>query len=351
MIMKALRTRTRAIMIVVVIIFIISLFAMYNTGGGQSSRQGNEGDFPVASIGGEKIMASQIVIGVRNYAEQAGQSDLSPESIVEMRKNVLNSIAMQYMLQSEAKKRKIKAPESEIDAAVKRIENQFPTKEAFQQYMENREIRIKDLREQIGMQLAQRMVLEAAAGEVEVTDEEAREFYGETKDMFFRQPAGFNVMFARFTSKDAAEEARKELLDGTPWDDVVKKYEDRTVDFTLSGEPAFVTAREFSEGSLKPLSGTPLGEISETLAISYADVVLLIKEKKLSERVIPFEEAIDDVKTMISDQKKKVRQNEYLEELMGQANIQILKQDFFDVPAEPEPVEPVTGNNEDGAGE
>jgi hypothetical protein len=268
-----------------------------------------------------------------------------------MRKNVLNSIAMQYMLQIEVKKRKINAPESEIDEAVKRIENQFPTKEAFQQYMETREIRIKDLREQIGMQLAQRMVLDEAAGEVEVTDEEAREFYGKTKDMFFRQPAGFNVMFARFTSKDVAEEARKELIGGTPWDDVVKKFEDSTVDFTLSGEPAFVTEREFSEGSLKPLSGTPLGEISEPLAISDADVVLLIKEKKLSERVIPFEEAINDVKTMISDQKKQARQNEYLEELVAKANIQILRQEFFEVPAEPEPVEPSAVNNEDGAGE
>lgn len=351
MIMQALRTKTRAIMIVVVIVFVISLFAMYNIGSGKPSGQGNEGDFPVASIGGEKIMASQIVIGVRNYAEQAGQSDLSPESIAGMRKNVLNSIAMQHILQKEAAKRKIKAPESEIDVAIKRIENQFPTKEAFQQYMDNRDIRMKDLREQIGMQLAQRMVLEAAAGEVEVTDEEARDFYRKTKEQFFRQPAGFNVMFARFTSMDVAEEARKALLEGAPWDEVVKKHEDRTIDFTLSSEPAFVTAREFTEGSLKPLDGAPIGKVSDALALSETDVVVLIKEKKLSERIIPFEEAVDDIKAMITDQKKQVKQNEYLEELMGQANIQILQQDFFEVPVEPESEEPAPSKNEEGAGE
>lgn len=338
-------------MIMVVIIFVISLFAMYSTRSGQSSRQGNEGDFPVASIGGEKIMASQIVTGVRNYAEQAGQSDLSPESIAEMRKNILNSIAMQYMLQNEAKTRKIKAPEGEIDMAVKRIENQFPTKEAFQQYMEARGIRMKDLREQIGMQLAQRMILEAAAGEVEVTDEEAREFYEQTKDLFFHQPAGFNVMFARFTSDDAAEEARKALVDGTPWDEVVKKLEDKTTDFTLSNKPAFVTAREFTEGSLKPLNDTPMGKVSDALALSATDVVVLIKEKKMNARVIPFEEAKDDVKAMITDQKKKDRQNKYLEELMGQANIQILKQDFFEVPAEPKAGEAGSEKSEDATGE
>lgn len=336
---------------IVVVVFVISLFAMYNTRGGQSSRQSNEGDFPVATVGGETVMASQIVIGVRNFVEQTGQSDLSPESIVEMRKNVLNSIAMQQMLQSEAVKRKIKAPESEIDAAVKRIENQFPTKEAFQQYMENRDIRMKDLREQIGMQLAQRMVLEDAAGEVEVTDEEARDFYGKTKDQFFRQPAGFNVMFARFKSIEAAEEARKALMDGAPWDEVIKKFEDRTTDFTISSEPAFVTASEFTEGSLKPLNDTPIGKVSDPLALSSADVVVLIKEKKLGARIVPFEEAENDVKAMIAEQKKQVKQNEYLEEIMGQANIQILKQDFFEVPAEPEAGEAETGKDGNSDGE
>ncbi len=351
MIMQALRTKTRVIMMIVVVIFVISLFAMYNTGRGKPASQENEGDFPVASVNGEKIMASQIVTGVRNYVEQTGQSDLSPESIAEMRKNALNSIAIQQMLQNEAAKRKIKVPESEIDTAVKRIENQFPTKEAFQQYMENREIRMKDLREQIKMQLAQTMVLEAAAGEVEVTDEEAREFYGKAKDQLFHQPAGFNVMYARFMSMDVAEEARKALIDGAPWDEVVKKYEDKTTDFTLSGKPAFVTAREFTEGSLKPLNGTPIGKVSEALALSGTDVVVLIKEKKLDARVIPFDEAVNDVKAMIVEQKKKDKQNEYLKELMGQASIQILKQDFFEVPAEPKTEETGPAKNEDGAGE
>ncbi|MDO9509290.1 MAG: SurA N-terminal domain-containing protein [Thermovirgaceae bacterium] len=332
--MQTLRTKTRAIMIVVVIVFVVSIFGMYLSRGSRPSSQDSDGDFPVASVGGEKIMASQIVTGVRNYAEQAGQSDLSPESIVEMRKNVLNSIAMQYMLQKEATKQKIKVPETEIDMGVKRIENQFPTKEAFQQYMENSEIRMKDLREQIGMQLAQRMVLDASAGEVEVTGEEAKDFYGQTKDLFFRQPAGFNVMFARFTSQEAADEARKALLAGTPWDEVLKKYEDKTIDFTLSGEPAFVTAREFTEGSLKPLNDTPMGQVSNVLALSDTDVVVLIKQKKLNERVMSFEEVSADVNTMISDQKKQVKQNEYLKVLMGQADIQILDQAFFEVPAE-----------------
>jgi hypothetical protein len=334
--MQALRTKTRAIMIVVVVVFVLSIFTMYLTGSSRSSRKSPEGDVPVASVGGQKIMASQIMAGVQDFAEQSGQTDFSPESIVEMRKNVLNSIAMQHMLQKEASRLKIKAPEDEIDMAIKRIENQFPTKEAFQQYMESRDIRMKDLREQIGMQLAQRMVLDAGAGDVEVGEEEAREFYDQTKELFFRQPEGFNVMFARFMSLEVAEKARQELLDGSSWDDVVKKYEDVTIDFTVSSEPAFVTAKEFSEGSLKALNATPQGKVSEPLELSKTDVVVLVKEKKLAERIVPYEEASADVRSMISEQKKQVKQNEYLETLLAGADIRMLDQEFFEVPAEPE---------------
>lgn len=333
--MQTLRTKTRAIMLVVVVVFVLSLFTMYISRGGQSPRQAQEGDFPVASINGEKVMASQIVLAVQNYAEQSGQTDISPEAIAEMRKNVLNSFAMQNMLQQEATKRNIKVPESEIDMSVKRIENQFPTREAFQQYIDSRGIRIKDLRDQISMQLAQRMVLDDAASDVEVTSEEALEFYEQTRELFFRQPEGYNVMFARFTSLEAAEEARKELADGTPWDEMVKKYEEKTNDFTSSGDPAFVTAAEFSEGSLKEIGDTPIGVVSDPLPLSGTDVVVLIKEEKLAERVIPFEEASADVTSMIADQKKQAKQNEFLESLLPRADIRILDEEFFAVPAGP----------------
>lgn len=320
-------------MLVVVVVFVLSLFTMYISSGGRSSRQAPEGDFPVASIGSEKVMASQIVLAVQNYAEQSGQTDFSPEAVAEMRKNVLNSFAMQNMLQQEASARKIKVPESEIDMSVKRIENQFPTKEAFQQYMDSRGIEIKDLREQISLQLAQRMVLDDAASDVEVTTEEAQEFYEQTRELFFRQPEGYNVMFARFNSLEAAEEARKDLTDGTSWDEMVKKYEGKTNDSTSSGDPAFVTAAEFSEGSLKEIGGTPIGVVSDPLPLSSTDVVVLIKEEKLAERIITFEEASADVTSMIADQKKQTKQNEFLESLLARAEIRILDEEFFAAPA------------------
>ena len=347
MIMQALRTKTRAIMIVVVIVFVASIFAMYITRGSRPvGPDGAEGDFPVASIGGEKVMASHIVTGVRNYVQQTGQSDLSVESIVSMRKQVLNSIAMQHMLQLEAKRQKIEVPKGEIDAAVKRIEGQFPTKEAFQQYMTNSGIKMKDLEEQIHLQIAQRMVLDASAGEVDVTDEEALEFYEETKELFFRQPEGYSVMFARFKSLEEAEAVKQALDGGKNWDEAMEGYTENAIDFTISGQPAFVTLHDLEEGLLKPIADTPIGKVSEPFSVEENDVAIVIKQEKVEERIASFDEANADIRNMIAQQKRQGKQNEYLEGLLQKANIQILVPEFFEVPPQEAAVQEAGGETE-----
>ncbi|HPQ78231.1 MAG TPA: hypothetical protein PK427_06190 [Synergistales bacterium] len=79
MIMQALRTKTRAIMLVVVVVFVISIFAMYITrGSGPSGRPGAEGDLPVATVDGEKVMASHIEMGVRTMPSSRGSRTCRP---------------------------------------------------------------------------------------------------------------------------------------------------------------------------------------------------------------------------------------------------------------------------------
>ncbi|NLO56633.1 MAG: hypothetical protein GX108_06225 [Thermovirga sp.] len=336
MIMQALRTKTRAIMLVVVVVFVVSLFAMYITrGSGPSQHPGAEKDFAVAIVDGQKVMATQVVAGVRDFVQQTGQSDLSPESIVLMRNQVLHNIALGHMLDKEAVRQNITASREDIEAAVKRIEKQFPTKEAFQQYMESNGIKMKALQERIGSQLAQQMVIEANTPEVEVTDEEARSFYEQTRDVYFHHPAGCNVLFARFSGIDEAEEARKTLQAGGKWDDVMKGYGEEGVllEFTPSGEPAFVAEQEFAEGDLKEIGDTPLGKVSKALTLGEDNVVIVLREKKIEEKVIPFEEASRDAKEMVAYQKKRSGQSEYLQGLLAQAHIQVLAPEFFEAPA------------------
>ena len=344
--MQALRTKTRAIMLVVVVVFVVSLFAMYITRGGGSSRQTEGGrDFAVAVVDGEKVMASQVDAGVRDYVQQTGQSDLSPESIVLMRNQVLQNIALGHMLGKEATRQKIAPSQEDIDAAVKRIEKQFPTREAFQQYMDNNGIKMKALQERIAAQLAQQMVLEANTPKAEVTDDEARAFYDQAKEIYFRHPAGYNVLYARFSGADKAEEARKALAGGGKWEDVMKGGEGAVLDFTPSGEPAFVAEREFTEGDLKEIADTPLGKVSKALTLGEGNVVVVIKKEKLEEKIVPFEEASADARDMVAYQKKRAGQSEYLQGLLTEAGIQVLAPEFFEAPA------PAAGEGEGSPGE
>ncbi len=350
MIMQALRTKTRVIMLVVVVVFVVSLFAMYITrGGGPSRHTEGERDFAVAVVDGERVMASQVVAGVRDYVQQTGQSDLSPESIALMRNQVLQNIALGHMLEKEAARQKIEPSREDIDAAVKRIEKQFPTKEAFQQYMDSSGIKMKALQERIAAQLSQQMVLEANTPQAEVSDEEARAFYDQAKEVYFRHPAGYNVLYARFGEADKAEEARKALAGGGKWDDVMKGSEGAVQDFTPAGEPAFVAEREFTEGDLKAIADTPLGKVSKALTLGEGNVVIVVKEKKIEEKIVPFEEASADAREMVAYQKKRAGQGEYLQGLLAEAGIQVLAPEFFEAPAPAPTGDEGEGSPEEGA--
>ncbi len=351
MLMRSLRTKTRAIMLVVVVVFVLSIFAMYMSRGAAPSKQGPEGDFAIASVDGQKIMASQVLRAVQEYAERNNQADLSPESIVSMRKSVLDQFVVQYELEQAAREADIEVPESDIDEAVARIESQFPTKEAFMQYMENSQISMKDLRKEIGKQLAQQELLQQHVGDVSVTPEETRQFYDQTKDLFFRQPEGINVLFARFVDEASAADARTFMEEGNTWDDAMETWAENISDFTPSGDAAFVAQSEFTEGRLKPVADLKMDTLSDPLVLSDSDVVLVIKKEKLKARTLTYDEVSGDVEAMIVEQKAKENQNAWLAQLREQANVEILDQDFFEVPEQAASADVDAGTDADASQE
>ena len=274
-------------------------------------------------------MASQVVAGVRDYVQQTGQSDLSPESIALAQPGPAEHRPVHAREGSGEQKTSL----PRISTPPSSDEKQFPTKEAFQQYMDSSGIKMKALQERIAAQLSQQMVLEANTPQAEVTDEEARAFYDQAKEVYFRHPAGYNVLYARFSEEGKAEEARKALAGGGKWDDVIKGGEGAVLDFTPSGEPAFVAEREFTEGDLKGIADTPLGKVSKALTLGEGNVVIVIKEKKLEEKIVPFEETSADAREMVAYQKRRAGQAEYLQGLIAEAGIQVLAPEFFEVPA------------------
>ena len=214
----------RWIMLSVTILFVLSIFGYYGFDGTRRRSGGNgEGiqDYAVAEVNGKKIMRSALEESLRRYVERANISNLESADMPKLRRDTLDGIIVQMQLENEAKAQGIQPSEADIDKAVSRISDNFPTKEAFQQYLDQTGTKMTDLRKNLSEQLAQQKLIETALAAVKVTSADVQGFYDKTKDLFFRQPAGVKLNFARFKSPDVAKKAQEALAPSSKWNEVM----------------------------------------------------------------------------------------------------------------------------------
>lgn len=341
MLMRTLRTKTRSIMIIVAIVFVLSTLGIYMMRGSGGGGTGGEvqGDYAVASIDGKKVMRSDIDMGVRNLAQQNNASDVTYEDVVRMRKSVLDNMAIYEELKKETAARGIEVEEAEVDEAVRRIEDQFPTKEAFQQYMQNNQIQMKDLREEIGLRLAQQKLLDQVIREVEISEDEVRGFYDETKEFFFTQPAGYEVTYGRFASMDVAESAMERITGGENWNDVMDGIEEGLLDWIRLDEPVFVAARELETGELQEFSNLEMDEVGGPVEFGEGNVIVLAKRARIDQQTLSFDEVSGDVIQILESEKIQQNEQDFFADLLERADVKVLNEEYFTVPESPESVD------------
>lgn len=348
MVLKTLRTKTKGIMIIVAVAFVISIFAGY----GFYSRKGDSSagkDRVVAKANGTNIMLSQIDMGVRQLMEQMGISNLAQEQYYVLRKHILDQIILDMELDKEVKKNKIEVADEEIETAMERIAAQFPTKEAYQDYLKAYNIREEDLKKELSRQLAQQKLLQAVVKvDDTITEEEVKEFYEVNGDTYFVRPEGLWVNYAIFSDGKIAQEARDALADGQPWDEVMERYSDKILHSTPYDNPLLLSMAtiEAQEGmaSLKELKA---GDVSQPTQLDTDQIaVYLVKEHQKQEK-IPFEEVKDSIKLALNQQKMQAQRQAYLQELIDNADVNIVDASVFEAPQRQEqPQQPDDGQQD-----
>jgi len=332
LLMNKLRTQVKWIMAAIVVVFVLSIFLMYGPGGGRGT---GSKDYAVAEVDGNRIMRSQIESGLAEMAEQAQNTEITSEDLPLLRQNVLDSIIIEAALKKEAKEKNIKVTDEEVQKIITQIESQFPTKEAFMQYMEQSGINEKKMKEDVADRLAQQKVLESVAGNVVVSDDEVLKFYESTKDLFFRRPAGYNVNFASFGTKEQAQKAREQLVAGTQWDKVLEGLSSDVRNSTPYEKPTFVAEKDLT-GEMKVLLNLPVGKPSPVLSVTSEDILLVMKRSKSPERILALSEVKGEIQKMLQAQRERELQQKFFQELKSNTSVKILDPSIFPAPKSPE---------------
>ena len=332
MLMRTLRSQVRWIMIAIVVLFVLSIFGMYGFDSGP--RRGSSGgeDYIVAEIDGKAVMRSMLDEQLRNYVERANIRDVTSADVPRLYQAALENIALVSRLATEAEESGLKATEEEINAAVKEVSEQFPTKEAFMQYLDRSGIKMSAFRESMAQQVVQMKLMEKAVGTTDVKEEEVKEFYEKLKLLFFHSPAGYSMDFIRLKTKDEADKLQSVLAEGKEWKDAVGAVTSGDViEKTPESGPVFIPESSFKD-ALAPLAGLAIGEVSPALEIASNDILIAVKREKVEEKTAPFEEVSGDVKALLTEEKNREAQTNFFTGLRERTNIVIHDHDLFPKP-------------------
>jgi hypothetical protein len=189
--------------------------------------------------------------------------------------------------------------------------------------------------------MASQQLIQETIGVVTVSEDEAAEFYDSTKNLFFRQPGGFNVSLANFVSQDEAEKVRGLLLEGMSWEaatsgDVVDPAKVRNV----TTVPTFVPESVFDD-LLAPMKSLDLGVVSPVFEITSDDFAVGVKNEAVDEKISPYDEVSADIRMLLQQQKERTAMTNFSQGLLGRARVVIHDPDLFPSQREEE-VLPVT---------
>jgi hypothetical protein len=205
----------------------------------------------------------------------------------------------------------------------------FPTREAFYQGLDRSGIKLADFKKDIARQMANQQLLDTSIGVVTVSEDEAVQFYDNTKTLFFRQPAGFMVDLAHFGSEGDAEKFRSSLLEGHAWNELSSGDAIASLDVTnVTTTPILIPEYTF-DGYLEPMKSIDIGAVSTVFEAASNDFVLGVKNVAVAEKITAYDEVSADIRAMLQQQKEREALDAFSQGLLSRAKIDILDGSLF----------------------
>lgn len=335
-----MRKHTKSIMVTVIIFFILSCFAGYGlyarSGGGEGER-----DYAVAKINGKRIMRSALDSRMVRIAEQMGVSNISAGDWLSLRQAALDNMAVQVELEKEIKSRKLEVTKEEIESAYINVMDSFPTREAFQEYLERSGLKEQAIKNDIKDQLKREKVVQAMTYEIVISEDEAIEFYDAVKSFLFKREDGYMINIATFRTRDTAAKVQAEIEEGAVWDTVLEENKSELMSSTPYDKPGELAEQQMV-GSLEILKNLPLNKISPVIDFTDSEFGVVIKREKTNERILPFEEAKQDIINTLKNQQT----GKIFEDLRDRAKIEILDPSVFPGGEAPETEQPEVSPDE-----
>lgn len=330
--MEFFRTHTKKIMLAIVIVFVVSVFATYgiNAVGGGSQETGGR-DYAVAKINGEQVMRSRVDLELGRWLQaNAFGQPVSEDVYPQIRSMILDDMAIQSEMQREVKARSITLTDDELNAAIRTVEHNFPTREIFLQTLQREGLDEKKFRAQVETQMREMKVIEQVVAPASTDETEKHAMYDTMKQFIYQKPEGFFFNLAHFRSEANAKSARDKIEAGGKWDDVMDEVSKDVITHTPYDSTVLIPTAEMT-GTLEMLITAPMNKVSAPFMFVSDDYIIALKREKQDAGMFTYDEVSSDVESRVLAQKRQTLTAQFMQELRVRANVEILDKEIFAV--------------------
>ena len=289
-----------------------------------------------AIVNGEPIVTAAVqgeIKGILGRLQEQGRKPSDAE-MASLRESVLDKMIKLELLSQEGKKAGIAISAADIDNELKGYKKGFADDKAFAKALGEAGITEAELRKQIGKNLAiQKFIDTKFKGKVQVTEQEAKDFYNKNQDKF-KQPEMVHARHILIAAKETEPKAdkdrkraklvqiKKQLKDGGNFADLAKQFSDcpsKARGGDLGFFPRGQMVKPFDQAVFKMMPG----DVSDIVETEFGYHLIKLEEKKPA-KTVSFDEAKAKITAYLTQEKVTNNIEAFLAEAHKKATIKIL---------------------------
>lgn len=297
----------------------------------------------VAKVGSEYITRGELeeIVNyqVENIKAQYGYddnyftSDQGKETLVQIKKDILNSLIEQKVMEQKSKELNLFKDEKEItDETNKTIDEQIKngkSDEEFNKWLSDAHLTQELLVKLARMQVIAGKVYDNVTKDVVVTDDEIKNYYNMNQTSFTEKPNTMNVSHILLKTEDEAKKIKERLDKGEDFATLAKEYSIEEAAKTTGGDLGEIQYNDSRYDQTFVLAAMALkeGQISNPVSTQFGYHIIKVT-KKTEYPVLPLDKVKEDIKTTLTSDKKNEAYSKAIEDWKAKAGTKILDKEL-----------------------
>jgi parvulin-like peptidyl-prolyl isomerase len=293
----------------------------------------------LARVDGIEIKQKEVDIYMNfvNNQGQDGELAESEEELKTLEGNIIDSLIVIKLLEKYAEENNITVSSQEVDEQVESLISTYDSEKDFESALKSMGIDRGFLEDYLKSQIISNKIYEEVTADVEVTDQEVKQYYNDNKEKFL-VPAQVKAshILALFPwvedGSEETEEGRDEALDkikmieaklenGEDFEELARQYSDDQSTAENGGDLGYVSEGQMVEEFDKALFLLDEGETSKIVETVYGFHIIKAFDRK-EEYYQDFEEIEEDLKTYLLDSYKSQEWINFVYLLIEKVNIE-----------------------------